>query len=98
MSELFIVVALHARRGKEDALRQDLIAVVGPSRNEEGSLGYDLFIDREDPGRFVFVEHWASAEAHQRHHTQSAQVRHCDEHGSANVEKVEFVHMLDRIA
>ena len=98
MSELYLVVALHAKEGKEDALRQDLITVVGASRNEEGSLGYDLFIDREDPGRFVFVEHWASAEAQQRHHTQSDHIRRFNEHGSANVEKVEFLHMLDRVA
>jgi hypothetical protein len=60
MSELFIVVALHAKAGKEEELRRDLIAVVEPSRKEEGNLRYELFVDQSDAGRFVFVEHWAS--------------------------------------
>jgi hypothetical protein len=40
-------------------LRRDLIAAVEPSRKEESSISYDLFVDQNDPGRFVFIEHWA---------------------------------------
>lgn len=62
MSELFIVVGLRAKSGKEDELRRDLIAVVEPSCAEEGSLSYDLYEDKDSPGLFVFVEHWARRE------------------------------------
>ena len=36
MSELFIVVGLKAKAGKEDELRRDLSVLVEPSRNENG--------------------------------------------------------------
>lgn len=98
MSELFIVVGMHAKKGQEDELRRDLTAVVGPSRKEEGSLRYELFVDQSDPGRFVFVEHWASVEAREKHHTQGPHIQNFHAKGAANVEKVEFSHMLNRIA
>jgi quinol monooxygenase YgiN len=98
MSDLFIVVGLRAKRGKEDELRRDLIAVVEPSRKEEGNLRYELFSDRSDPGLFVFVEHWATTEAQQKHHTEGPHIQHFHAHGAANVERAEFSHMLSRIA
>lgn len=97
MSELFMIVALHAKKGKEDELKRDLIAVVEPSRKEEGSLRYELFVDQDDTGRFVFVEHWASAESQQKHHSKGTHIQHFNEHGAQNVERVEFVHRLNRL-
>ena len=38
MAELFVTVGLRARAGKEEALRQDLIAVARTSQHEEGAL------------------------------------------------------------
>jgi quinol monooxygenase YgiN len=97
MSELFMIVALHAKKGKEDELKRDLIAVVEPSRKEEGSLRYELFADQDDAGRFVFVEHWASAESQHKHHTKGVHIQRFNEHGAQNVERVEFVHRLKRL-
>ena len=97
MSELFIVVGLRAKAGKEDELRQDLAAVVAPSRLEEGSLGYDLFVDQEDPGLFVFVEHWATTEARTKHHEKGPHIQHFHANGVQNVERTEFAHMLTRV-
>lgn len=96
MSELFMIVALHAKKGKEDELKRDLIAVVEPSRKEEGSLRYELFVDQDDAGRFVFVEQWASAESQQKHHSKGAHIQHFNTHGARNVERVELVHRLNR--
>jgi quinol monooxygenase YgiN len=98
MRELFIVVALRAKRGKEDDLRRDLIAVVQPSRKEEGNLDYDLFVDQSDPRRFVFVEHWASREARDKHHNQGPHIQHFQANGTKNVEQFELLTFLDRIA
>ena len=98
MSDLFIVVGLRAKSGKEDDLRRDLTALVEPSRHEEGSLRYELFEDRDTPGLFVFVEHWASAEARERHHTQGPHIQHFHANGAANVERTEFAHMLKQVA
>ena len=68
MSELNIVVVLHAKKGREAELRKDLAALVPLSRKEKGNLGYELLVDQADPGRFVFVERWASLELRTKHH------------------------------
>ncbi|MBB6487122.1 putative quinol monooxygenase [Rhizobium lusitanum] len=97
MSELNIVVVLRAKAGKEDELRRDLKVVTDESRKEDGSLNYNLYVDRNDPGRFVFVEHWASQEHRDRHHNESAHIRHFHENGVKNVEATEFAFFLDRV-
>ncbi|MBX3536577.1 MAG: antibiotic biosynthesis monooxygenase [Chelatococcus sp.] len=98
MSELFIVVGLKAKAGKENELRRDLSAVVEPSRNEDGNIRYDLFEDQDEPGRFVFVEEWASVEARAKHHEHGPHIAHFHANGVNNVEKTEFAHMLKRVA
>lgn len=98
MSELFMVVSLRAKKGKEEDLRRDLIAVVEPSRKDEGNLRYELFVDEDNPGHFVFVEHWASADAQHKHHTQGPHIQHFNAHGAGNVEAVDSVLRLNRIA
>ena len=45
------VIAVHrAKPGKEDALRQALLALCGPTREEKGCLNYDLHVSADDPG------------------------------------------------
>ncbi|MEJ8813452.1 putative quinol monooxygenase [Variovorax ureilyticus] len=97
MSDFFIVVSLYAKAGLEDQLREQLVAVVEPSRSDEGNLRYELFADRDDPRRFVFVEHWASPQAQQCHHTATAHIRRFNETGASAVEKIEFLYKLDSL-
>jgi quinol monooxygenase YgiN len=64
MSKLLTVVAhFQAQPGKEDALRQALLALVQPTRAEEGCVQYDLHEENAKPGNFVFYENWKSKEA-----------------------------------
>jgi quinol monooxygenase YgiN len=98
MSELFIVVGLQAKAGKEDELRRDLSVLVVPSRNEDGNIRYDLFEDQNEPGHFVFVEEWSSLESRTKHHEHSPHIQHFHANGVSNVEKTEFAHMLKRVA
>lgn len=98
MSELYIVVGLRAKKGKEEDLKRDLIAVVGPSRKEEGSMRYELFEDDADPGHFIFVEHWASSEAQDKHHNHGAHIKEFNANGMANVDGITFLHRMTRIA
>lgn len=98
MSELFLVVSLRAKTGKEEELRRDLMAVVEPSRKETGNLRYDLFVDQSEPGRFVFVEHWATIEDREKHHNEGPHIQHFQKNGMTNVEAMEFAHFLNRIA
>lgn len=97
MSELFIVVGLTAAAGKEDELRQDLSTLVEPSRNEAGNLSYDLFEDVDQPGRFVFVEGWASIQAQAQHNEHGAHIQHFHANGLRNVATKEFAHILKRV-
>ena len=97
MSELFIVVGLKAKTGKEAELKQDLMAVVEPSRREDGSVAYELFEDLDNPGLFVFYEHWASVEAREQHHHHGLHIQQFQANGMQNVESVPFSHMLKRL-
>jgi quinol monooxygenase YgiN len=65
---------------------------------DEGNLRYELCVDQSDPSRFVFVEHWVTAEARQKHPTEGPHIQNFHAHGAINVERTEFAHMLSRIA
>ncbi|MBI5084235.1 MAG: antibiotic biosynthesis monooxygenase [Acidobacteria bacterium] len=69
MSEtlLTVVAEMSAQPGKEEALRQALMACIEPTRAEEGCVQYDLHESTVQPGHFVFYENWTSAEALARH-------------------------------
>jgi quinol monooxygenase YgiN len=97
MRDLFIVVGLKAKAGKEDELRRDLSTLVEPSRNEDGNIRYDLFEDQDEPGHFVFVEEWSSPEARTRHHEHGPHIRHFHANGVINVEATEFARVLKRL-
>jgi quinol monooxygenase YgiN len=98
LSEQHIVVGLRALKGKEDELRRDLSALVEPSPSEEGNIRYDLFEDRDEPGLFVFVEEWTSAEAQARHHEHGPHIQQFHANGVKNIESKSFAHFLTRIA
>lgn len=97
MNELYIIVGLKAKAGKEDELRRDLSVLVEPSRNEEGNIRYDLLEDQGEPGLFVFVEEWSSVETQTKHHEHSSHIQHFHSVGEKNVEKRQFVHVLKRV-
>ncbi|MGO4339947.1 putative quinol monooxygenase [Labrys sp. KB_33_2] len=79
-------------------MRRDLSAVVEPSRKKDGNIRYDLFEDQNEPGRFVFVEDWASVEARTKHHEHGPHIAHFHSNGVNNVEMTEFAHKLKRVA
>lgn len=70
---LTILAQITARSGKEAQLRHALEQLVGPTRAEAGCLQYDLHIDNETPGFFVFYETWESA-AHLEAHSKSPHI------------------------
>jgi quinol monooxygenase YgiN len=68
MAQLLTVVAeIKAQAGKEEDLRNALLALIEPTRKEEGFVQYDLHVNTSDPGRFVFYENWVSREHLDRH-------------------------------
>lgn len=71
---LTIVAEMKAKPGQEEALRNAALALVEPTRAEEGCIQYDLHVHTSDPGKFVFYENWASRE-HLARHAASAHLK-----------------------
>lgn len=62
-----VVARITALPGKEKALEAVLTALVAPTREEPGCLGYQLLRHESDATEFTFVEEWrdnAAIDAH----------------------------------
>lgn len=64
---LTVLARVHARADALEKVKQECLALVAPSRAEEGCINYDLHQSAEDPAVFVFYENWVSREALDRH-------------------------------
>lgn len=53
---LVSIAVLKAKAGKELALKQELLALVEPTRAEPGNLDYVLFEQRDEQGTFYMRE------------------------------------------
>jgi quinol monooxygenase YgiN len=62
-----LVVILRAREGQEGLLEAELLALIGPTRREEGCITYDLHRALEAPGAFFLHEVWATRDHHRLH-------------------------------
>ena len=65
--KLTVLARVRARAEALEKVKQECLALVAPSRAEEGCINYDLHQSTDDPTRFVFYENWASREALERH-------------------------------
>jgi len=74
MKTITVVATFQARPGKEAELRQALIGLVAPTRQEAGCINYDLHVLPEDPAKFLFHETWTS-KAQLDAHLQSAHIQ-----------------------
>jgi quinol monooxygenase YgiN len=92
------MAVLYAKPGREAALRENLAALVAPSRAENGNLRYELYCDAGDARRFIFIERWASVEAQQQHNLHCQHIRHFHENGDADVERREIFYVIGPIA
>ncbi|QNN23126.1 antibiotic biosynthesis monooxygenase [Planctomycetales bacterium ZRK34] len=69
-SQVTVVARFNAKPGKEDQLRQELLALVPQTRSEPGNINYDLHENPAAPGQFIFYENFASPEALSAHAEQ----------------------------
>jgi quinol monooxygenase YgiN len=60
MKTLTVIALAKAKPGKEALLRQELLALIAPTRQEPGCLNYDLHQATDNPGHFLFHENWSS--------------------------------------
>jgi quinol monooxygenase YgiN len=64
---LTILAQITAEPGKEALVRAELEKLVPITRAEAGCLQYDLHVDNENPGFFVFYENWETRDLWQTH-------------------------------
>jgi quinol monooxygenase YgiN len=62
-----VVAEMKAKPGKEADLRAAALALVAPTRKEQGCMQYDLHVHVTDPGRVIFYENWSTVEDLDRH-------------------------------
>ena len=64
---LTILAQITAEPGKEALVRAELEKLVPITQAEAGCLQYDLHVDNDNRGFFVFYENWESCELWQTH-------------------------------
>ena len=68
MPEAITVLAkLRAKDGMYETVKNDCLALVEPTRSEEGCIIYDFHQDTDDPASFMFYEQWVSKQALDEH-------------------------------
>ncbi len=55
-----VVARCKAKEGLEDRVRDEILALVAPTRREAGCINYDLHVAADDPGSFMLYENWVS--------------------------------------
>ncbi len=56
---LRVVARIQARPETVDEVRELLLALIKPTRQEQGCVTYELLQNHDDPCDFTFVEEWA---------------------------------------
>lgn len=64
---LTAVTFIRGKPGTDDAVKRELLSLSPPTRGEPGNLRYDLYQSVDQPGQFMRLEVWRSAEALEQH-------------------------------
>ncbi len=65
--ELTVIATVQAKEERKDFVREELIKLLVPTRQEEGCITFLLHEDKQKPHFFVLYENWASHELWQKH-------------------------------
>ncbi len=65
--ELTLIATVKAKEGQRDFVRDEIIKLLVPTRQEEGCMTYFLHEDNKDPNCFVLYETWANHALWQQH-------------------------------
>lgn len=60
MSKVTVVAKVVAKKESVESVREELLRLITPTRNEEGCIEYRLHQDNADPAVFIFYENWES--------------------------------------
>lgn len=64
---VILTATVKAKPGQAAAVKEALLSLVAPTRQEPGCLCYNLHQSKSDPTQFMFYEQWASKEALDAH-------------------------------
>jgi len=62
-TNVILIATAKAKPGMEEKVRKTLMALVAPTRSEEGCVQYNLHQSKDDPSLFMFYENWINQEA-----------------------------------
>ncbi len=94
MSEVKIVAPIVAKPEHHEAVGKATRAMLKPSRSEPGCIQYDLHEEQGNPGHFVFLERWKSAQALEEHMAMTWHDNFLAELGG-KLEKLEVKKLID---
>jgi len=80
-----------------EKLKSICLGLIEPTRKEDGCISYELYQDKDNPGKFVFIEEWQSKE-HLDIHLKTPHLVSGGEAMSQITTKDLVVLMLDKIA
>ena len=66
-AQVTVFALVKAKPGKEETVKQELLALVGPTLKEEGCLNYDLHQSVDNKAWFRFHENWTSKQLLEKH-------------------------------
>jgi quinol monooxygenase YgiN len=64
-----VIAVIRAKSGRENEVRKELTALLGPTRQETGCINYDLHQHSEAADCFMFHENWDTKKDLDRHLT-----------------------------
>ena len=67
MKQVTVLATIKAKKGLEETVRNEVLALVAPTRAEAGCLNYDLHQSSDDPATLMLYENWVSKEDLDKH-------------------------------
>jgi len=62
-----VVARIKTKKGMDESVKQELMALVAPTRSEKGCIHYDLHRSIDDRSVFMLYENWVSKEDLDKH-------------------------------
>lgn len=67
MSKITVVAKITAKSDSIEAVKVELLKMIGPTRKEEGCIEYRLHQDNDNPAIFIFYENWKNRDSFEQH-------------------------------
>ena len=67
MAKITVVARVVAKKEAVEAVKAELLKIIGPTRQEPGCIEYRLHQDNEDTAVFLFYENWENLSCLEQH-------------------------------